>query len=180
MKFYLTTLLGAIEWRFVLRIWAGTILVGIGWFYAARGMRIIDYGLGFINGVCFFAMAALLIVPVVIRRMVDAVASFFGPNARNDRPVPIYGVPRGNRKYFGRYEEAFNDYQAMVQQHPQELQAYIEMIDIAVVDMKKPELARAIYQQALAVLIQANDREELERVVKGWLGLGVASGKSVE
>jgi len=70
----------------------------------------------------------------------------------------VYGIPRAKRAN-GLYEEAIADLEKIALEYPEELQPYVEIIDIAIVNLKDPERARQTYQRGLSVLKNEEAKE---------------------
>ena len=74
--------------------------------------------------------------------------------------LPFSCMPAAKRAK-GLYEEAISGFEEIAQEYPKETKPYIEMIDIAIRNLKDPERANAIYRRGLAVLKRDKDREVL-------------------
>jgi hypothetical protein len=77
----------------------------------------------------------------------------------------MFSVCEGKRKN-GHYQEAFDGFQKIANEYPQELKAYIEMIDIAIVDMKNEKLADSVFHQGIVTLDEKEDRDSLAKMYK--------------
>jgi hypothetical protein len=75
----------------------------------------------------------------------------------------MYGIPQSKRKS-GAYEEALAGYEAIAENYPDEVQPYLEMIDILLVDLNDPDRAHGVYQRGYLRLRKEEDREALARV----------------
>ena len=82
-----------------------------------------------------------------------------------DRPQPMFSIPEGKRKN-GYYKEAFDGFQKIAEEYPQELNAYIEMINIAIVDMKNKKLADSVFYHGIATLDNKAARDTLSKMYK--------------
>ena len=102
----------------------------------------------------------LLLGPPLCRLLAAPTGRLFYPSDKFDRPQPMYSIPAGQRAS-GLTDEAFSGFQAIAEEHPQLLRPYREMMDIAINDMKNPELAEATLQRGVATLKRKKDREAL-------------------
>ena len=82
-----------------------------------------------------------------------------------DRPLPMYGAAEGKRRK-GLYLEAFDDFEKIAQQYPQELTPYLAMIDIAVEDMRDRDKAALVFHKAIATLDRREDCDTLSKAYK--------------
>jgi len=55
-------------------------------------------------------------------------------------------------------------FEKIAEEHPDEVKPYIEMIDIAIVNLKDPDRANAIYQRGLSLLSKEDDKAVLARM----------------
>ncbi len=62
------------------------------------------------------------------------------------------------------YEEAIAGFERIAQDYPDEVKPYIEMIDIAIVNLKDPERANALYRRGILFLKKNEDKEVLARM----------------
>ncbi len=54
------------------------------------------------------------------------------------------------------------EYEKVAREHPEEIKPYIEMMDIAIVDLQDHERAKTIFQRGLSSLKDDNNREILK------------------
>jgi len=85
------------------------------------------------------------------------------PNRYFDRPQPMYSIPAAKRAK-GLYEEAIIGYLQLAVDYPDELQPYIEVINIAIVDLRDEERARFFLQKGLTDLKNPDDQKTLSLV----------------
>ena len=78
----------------------------------------------------------------------------------------MFSIPEAKRKN-GLSEEAYAGFLRIAENYPQEIKAYIQMMDIAIVDLRNPELAEDAYQRGLRALRKRTDREALTRMYEG-------------
>lgn len=108
-------------------------------------------------------VSAIILAFPLARLIAEPAGNLFYSRKRLSRPLPMHSMVEAKRKR-GEYGEAMMDYEKMVQEYPQEVKAYIAMIDIAIVDMKSGEKADGILAQGIATLSRDEDREILTRM----------------
>lgn len=123
-----------------------------------------EFGAGLLAITCFLT-AAISIAPPVAQLIGEQAGKLFYSGEQFDRPQPMFSIPEGKRKS-GYYQEAFDGFQKIADEYPQELKAYIEMIDIAIVDMKNKKLANSVFHQGIATLVEKQDRDSLAGMYK--------------
>lgn len=123
-------------------------------------------GLGFgILAISLLLTGAVIIAFPVAHWLSRPAGKLFYAGEEFDRPQPMFSVCEGKRKS-GHYQEAFDGFQKIAGEYPQETQAYIAMIEIAVVDMKNRELAHAVFHRGIATLQAKEDRDSLAKMYK--------------
>ena len=109
----------------------------------------------------FFTLAGAIIIAFPLARLcAEPLGSLFFPNKHFDRPQPIYSIPLA-RKQEGRYEEALAGFLQIAQGWPDQVQAWIEMIDIAINCLHDGARAESIFQQGMAALQDDAARQRL-------------------
>ena len=108
-------------------------------------------------------LAALIVARPIARLLAESSGSLFFPNEHFERPQPMYSVPQARRKE-GRPEEAIAGFARIAEDHPEEVQPWIEMIDIAIVDLRDGDRAEHFYREGLATLADPASRDELTGV----------------
>ena len=133
---------------------------GLGWWLlvSAGGGGLADLP-QMLAGLCCFIVAAVILAPGLARLFGEPMGSLFYPRQHYDRPQPMYGIAERLRKE-GNPEEAREYLEEILAEHPEELRGYIELIDLAVADLKDGELARATYERGMASLKEGKDRLE--------------------
>jgi tetratricopeptide (TPR) repeat protein len=158
-----------------LRVVASLACLLLGFLVYVIGGRISteDAGLSIAIGVVtmLFAMgfgilAAIIIAPTIARGFVGWLYDRFSYSEKYDRPAPMYSIPQGLRKN-RRFEEAIEAYEQIAEDYPDELKPYLEMMDIALGELKDPDRAELIYQQGLLNFTDPNHRERLARQRSG-------------
>lgn len=144
------------------------------------GVKVLNYGLGSGDPISPFAgllimMGCIVLVAVIhsgmiARLMAKIILPLFYPSVHDDHPMPIYSIPCGKRK-MGLHDEAMMEYEKIILEHPLEHQPYLDMMEIAAVDMRSPELLEAIYERGMLALKNKDQRANLtrfHRVMKEW------------
>ncbi len=117
----------------------------------------------FLPGLTAFIMGAIILAFPLAALFAEPTGNLFWPSERFDRPQPAYSIPQSKRAR-GLYEEAMAEFEKITEEYPQEVQPYVEMIDIAIVNLHDPERAKAIFQRGISVLKKDEDREALARM----------------
>ena len=136
---------------------------GFGWYLLASAEGGWSALPQLIFGMAFMLTGAIIIAPACARLAAEPAGSLFYPGRGFDRPQPAYGIPESQRKK-GRFEDAFAGFERIAEEYPQEVNAYIAMIDIAIVDLRRPELARSVFDRAHVTLHVEEDRTALVRM----------------
>ena len=122
-------------------------------------------GVSFVSliGIVFYLVGAVILAPWIGHILAGPIESLFMPPDRFARPVPIYSRPRARRKE-GHFEEAMAELNRLTEEYPDEVDAYVEMIDIAISDLHDPARAQQIHAHGLARLRKPQDRAVLDRM----------------
>lgn len=140
------------------RLFLAVLALGIGGFILLRAWHIGQMLLG----LAFFLLAAVIVAPGLARVVVEPLGGLFWPRYYNKSPQPIYSIPRAKRLK-GLLEEAMAGYEQIAADHPDEVQPYIEMVDIALRELNDPERANRIFERGVNALKRADDRDVLAR-----------------
>ena len=121
--------------------------------------------MGITGGLGLFSPFLIVIGGIIIgaplaRLIAEPSGSLFYPGTRTGKVEPVYSVPESLRKK-GDYEEAMAGFEAITISHPDEVKPYIEMIDIAVMDLRDANRADDIYRRGMATLGKEEDRKVL-------------------
>ena len=109
----------------------------------------------------FFILAGAIILAFPAAALaVELLGDSFHPGGRLTRPEPLYSIAEGKRAK-GLYEEAMAALAKIAAEYPDNARPHIEMINLAIVDLKDPDRAEAIYQHGLSVLTKDDDKKEL-------------------
>ncbi len=127
--------------------------------HAEGSSEIVVFALGLLSTASILAGAIFMARPVA-RLFAEPFGSLFFPSSHFDKPQPMYGIPEARRQE-GKYEEAMAGFAKIAGEDPQEVRAYIAMIDTAIVNLKDEARANAIFQNGVAKLKRAEDRDQL-------------------
>jgi hypothetical protein len=124
----------------------------------------------------FFMMGSIVVIGIInsgmIARMISNLfMTLINPAQHFDRPQPAYGPARAKRK-MREYDQAIFEYEKIISEHPTEIQPYIEMMEIAKVDLNSHEKLDAIYQRSMNAITDEDHRANLTRfhgVMKEWI-----------
>jgi len=112
----------------------------------------------------FLLLAGALIVAAPLARLLaEPLGNLLFPGKRFDRPQPIYGIPLA-RKHEGHYEEALDGFRKIACDYPDEVQAWIEMVDVAITGLHDGERAQQIFEEGMATLKGTEQRQHLAKM----------------
>lgn len=114
-------------------------------------------------GFIFFLFAAILLAGPVARLLAEPMGSLFWPRQYSDKPQPMYGIPQSLRAK-GHLEEALAEYEKITAAYPNEVRPWLEMIDLAVHDLRDSARANVIFQTGIARLKKPADQDALAQV----------------
>lgn len=136
-----------------------------------RRSRLIRWGLGISLILTFpwfgapsvFSMALgfFLIGPDIASYPASLLMHMLYPMREGERR-PVYGIPQSLMAR-GRYVEAEEEYEKIIQEFPNEVTPHIDMLNIAVMRLNNAELAEQIFQRGMTLLKQPAARETLSR-----------------
>ena len=120
-------------------------------------------------------MAAIVIVGIInsgpiAQIMGNLFMGLIDPVQKFDRPQPTYGPVRAKRKK-REYDEAMLEYEKIISEHPTEIQPYIEMMEMAMIDLHSTEKLDAIYERGMNAILHEDHQANLTRfheVMKKW------------
>lgn len=140
-------------------------------FFALGVLLVARYGrtnvIGALWGLGFMAIGvAIVMVPFagLLAEPIGGLVYFQG--RQSDKPAPIYSMAQALRSA-GRYQEALEEYERMTREFPGEVRPYVEMLEIAVVNLKDGTLAESIFQKGMSAL---EKREEARQKLKARYG----------
>ena len=114
-------------------------------------------------GFLFYLVAAVLLAGPVARLLAEPLGDLYWPRRYFDRPQPMYGIPESRRRK-GQFEEALAEYEKIAAANPGEVRPWLDMIDIAITDLRDPERANVFFQHGLAALPDPDAKDHLARV----------------
>ncbi len=117
-------------------------------------------GAAFVASPFFTLAGAIIVAKPLARLLAEPFGSLFFPNKHYDRPQPIYGIPLA-RKQEGHYEEALAGFLEIAHGWPDQVQAWIEMLDVAINCLHDGARAESIFQQGMAALQDDAARQRL-------------------
>ena len=113
---------------------------------------------------CFVCGACLLAIPLA-QAAAEPWGALYFPTRMPSGKRPMYGIPQSRRKK-GRYEEAMAAYEAIEREYPTELRVYVEMMDMAVVDMKDLSRAERIHERGQLAIQNEDARRALDTMFR--------------
>jgi len=117
-------------------------------------------------GFPLIVVAAIIATPQIATALADWVVDVFSASEKFDRPQPMYGIPQGLRKS-RHYEEAMEAYGRIAEDYPDEIKPWLEMIEVALHELKDPARAELIYQKAVLQFEDEKNRERLANQLSG-------------
>jgi len=160
--------------RFLLRNVIPTVIVLL------CGILALAYGLRLGGIVGSFAGLLVMMGAIVLAGIINgwAIADFIAnvamrliyPTERYDRPLPAYGPARAKRK-MGEYDEAILEYEKIITEYPTEVQPYIELMEIAMINLHSHQELDRIYERSMDTINDEDDQLKLTRfhkVMKEW------------
>jgi tetratricopeptide (TPR) repeat protein len=135
-------------------------LFAIGWHLIAitKGW---DSMLNLMIAMACFVVIGVILAPPLARLISEPAGSFFYSEKPYVQPQTLYDLPESLREK-GRYAEAISEYQKIAGKYHEDTKPYIEMMDIAMVDLKDRELAAAIFNRGLSSLQNKDDQDVLK------------------
>lgn len=136
-------------------------------FFTLGVILVAHYGrtnvLGVLLGLPFLTIGVAVVIVALAGILAEPVGGLvFFQGRHRDKPEPVYSMAEAQRKA-GRYREALKVYEQMTWEFPGEVKPYVEMIDIAVVNLKDGPLAEGILQKGMAAF---EKREEARQTLK--------------
>ena len=150
------TLLTSLFWRAIPA--AAAFLAGFGVLLVSAGGAVPGMLLGML---CILAGSIVLAFPVA-NLIATAWDRLLWSRSYYDKPQPMYGIPQ-SRRAKGQLEEALFEYEKIAAVHPDEIRPHLEMIDLAIHDLRDAARAQAIYERGLLCLKKPEDRELLSK-----------------
>lgn len=118
----------------------------------------------------FMASWVIILLGLFLASMLaKPVVGLFYPDEKLDRPAPRYGPAQALRKQ-RRFKEAMEAYLKVAEEYPDELRPYLEMMEIAMIELNDRSRARLIHQEGMEKLTAEEDREQLTRYLSRLCG----------
>ncbi len=108
-------------------------------------------------GFGFYLIAAILLAFPLATLLANAWNNLIWSRSYYDRPQPMYGIPQ-SRRAKGLPEEALAEYEKIAAAYPNEVRPWLDMVAIAIEDLKDLNRARDIFERGIAVLKNPDDR----------------------
>jgi tetratricopeptide (TPR) repeat protein len=115
----------------------------------------------FIGFGCYLAAAMVLAFPLA-NLLAAAWDRFIWSKTYYDKPQPMYGIPQ-SRRAKGLPEEALAEYEKILATHPDEVRPWLDMLTIAIEDLKELSRAQDIFERGVAFLKNPDDRDLLAK-----------------
>lgn len=127
------------------------------------------------------ALGATLAIPLIIPLFAVCIAiplveiwshffpDFFHSPQWRKQPKPTFSMVRSMRKE-QRFEEALAELRRMTGTDPQEVDIWIEMLEIALIDRRDKALGETVYRDAYSMLEKEDDRQLVHRFYKNIVG----------
>lgn len=117
---------------------------------------------GFMIFLPFVTVGVIVLAPAITAIFAQPFSSLFYPSDRFDGPQPMYSVPQ-SRRAVGAYEEAMSGYEKIAEKYPDEVKPYIEMMNIAILDLRDVERAKLILDRGQALFRDEGTRRVLQQ-----------------
>ena len=98
-----------------------------------------------------------IMAPPLVSLIAEPTGNLYYPGQRYDKRQPMFSIPQALRRK-GQYAEALSGYQKLVEENPHDIRAYIEMINIAIMDLNDLGLADSIVKRGAWALGRGDKR----------------------
>ena len=122
---------------------------------------------GILLGDAAMLIGCIMIAYPIARLFAEPIGSLFYPDDEFKKAQPLYSIPESHIKQ-GLYEQAFQEYEAILQSHPQEIKAYTALLEIDLIYLKNPMRAEITYKNGLKKL-KKEQRDILHTMHKAYL-----------
>lgn len=110
----------------------------------------------------FIVPAAILLTIPLLEVIEHLAPGIYGSNQWRSRPKPTFSIARGLKKQ-EKFGEALEVLERLAREEPQETDIWLEMLEIALMDIKDRDIAESIYRDALSVLENQDSRTLIAR-----------------
>ena len=107
----------------------------------------------------FMLLGCILIAPDIAGYFSRFVGNILW-SRRKGEPTPVYGIPE-SLVARGKYAEAEEEYEKIIQEFPNEVKPHVDMINIAVRWLNDGQLAEELYRRGMGLLKNQADRDKL-------------------
>ncbi|OGV66096.1 MAG: hypothetical protein A2283_11300 [Lentisphaerae bacterium RIFOXYA12_FULL_48_11] len=122
---------------------------------------IIGGGWGVLAALPFVFVGTLVVVPSITSILAQPFSSLLYPSKHLDHTMPMYSIPQSKRAK-GLYEEAIAGYEKIAVEYPDEVKPYIEMVTIAIMDLRNVEQAKSFLGRGMVLLKDESARKVLQ------------------
>lgn len=146
------------------RVLPGAFLIGLGLFQlqgitTGPESQITETVFRALMGLALVLAGAILIARPLAQWIVTPFVRMLFPEDHNYTPPPLYSLARHYCKQ-GRFEEAIRQYHKILKHHPQEIEAYLELVQLLLILGQRAE-AESVYKKGVAHLADPGAREDL-------------------
>jgi hypothetical protein len=123
-----------------------------------------------LGGILFGMAAASVAARPLVVIMTSRANSLLLPDERKRIPPHVYSNAETSRMQ-GKFSEAVQRYTEITVNHPQELKAYVAIIEIALDNINKPDLAKQALDRGVASLTDIHARQVIRRAYDEGMAL---------
>lgn len=116
-----------------------------------------------LNGILFGVVAGTILAFPLARFIVAYFSTAFGSTRYYSGPQPIYSIPESKRK-LGDYHDAYTGFLQISESHPQELLAYVSMMEVAARALQDRRMTDEAYELGKVALKDENDQHQLDNM----------------
>jgi hypothetical protein len=140
-------------------------LIDLGWrlLIAAPFFYVGISGCLFVVSPFFNYLGALIIAHPIASLLAEPFGNIYYPKKYREKAPPTYSIARSKRA-FADYEAALAEFYKIVGDYPDEMNAWIEMIQIAAYNLHDHNSAEIIFHKAIYSLTKEEDRNTLKAI----------------
>lgn len=148
-----------VEWRKEERqkLWFRIIRLGIG-----VPLILFSYPWPGVLSPFLVLLGCVLVAPEAVGLLSSMIEGMLWPH-HESKPKPLYGIPE-TLAAKGKYAEAEQEYEKIIQQFPDAIKPHVDMINIAITRLNDVKLAEKLYQRGMDSLHVHESRETLTRM----------------
>lgn len=155
-------------------------ILGGGFFAAGVYLMLSSYPeqdvVGMMGGLGLVVVGGRWLAPLLAGAIAEPAGRIFYPGDKLDKPQPIYSLAQAHRS-FQRYEEAVQELLKLVEAHPQEFQAWRELLELTLLELKDESRAREYHLRALRSF---QDPAQRQRLHMAWSDLSARAMRAQE